>query len=421
MEETTGSSAVVPGSQMKYRYVLVSIKADWSELVTSMGLPSWGSQWAPCPVCACSKSTMYKFDSVSMIDDPWGPRDISYDMECKRCEVEVSVDTDLIRDAILIDGGLYADPTKQELGRVLARDIPALRLCAGDRLEPSPSLKDTSMFEVCSLPVKIIFWRQRRDAQGRLATWTLRRNPLFSESIGSEPRLILHLDSLHTLYLCIFHTYCHAVIHTVIRENVFKCGGQGKARESNNLEQLFFQFKRWCKIKSVPLSYQINHLSMSMISSLERPTLKTKAAETGVLMRFCHAFCKDNEGRFELAGILAAAGQCLVDYVDIMKASPFKVPMRECRKLLFHCLRFLTLMQQAGIKDMPKGHLFVHVTKNIPRMGNPKGYSCFWDEGLNLVLSNMASAAHRANWHSSIFLRVRLLPHVLRNAPFALV
>lgn len=410
-----------PGDFMKFRYVLVQVKADWMEMSSTCGLPSWGSFFAPCPMCACRADTMYSYDEVCMDDDAWGQRVRSYNKECSRCEIVVDVVSEEVRRFILVGGGLYSDPNRQLMGRTLARDIPALRLRAGDRLEPSRGMRDTMCFDRRAVPFQCVFWRQHRDDRGRLATFTLRRNPIFSSSIGTCPTRTLHLDTLHTLYIGVFAFYVHAVIHSMWADNAFCCEGAPKAKLAANLDVFFSLYKRWCSVNGVPQSYQLSSLTPSMIGEEHRPGLKLKAAETGVLMRFCVHFCRTHQDRFSKSEALLAAGEALEEYMQILKSSAFRVPLEKCARLLFLCLRFLRVMQRAGFKDMPKAHMFVHVTKRARFCGNPISYSCFRDETLNLTLANIASSSHRVSWHEAVFLRVRLLPRVRQDSDFAIV
>eukprot|EP00959_Pyramimonas_sp_CCMP1952_P416758 8731419-Pyramimonas_sp.AAC.1 len=78
-------------------------------------------------------------------------------------------------------------------------------------------------------------------------------------------------------------------------------------------------------------------------------------------------------------------------------------------------------MEDAGNEHLPKCHMFVHVTQKIHVQGNPRYYSTFLDESLNLVIANMAAASHKQNWELSIMQRARLLPIVSENAAFAVV
>eukprot|EP00959_Pyramimonas_sp_CCMP1952_P390663 8186993-Pyramimonas_sp.AAC.1 len=61
------------------------------------------------------------------------------------------------------------------------------------------------------------------------------------------------------------------------------------------------------------------------------------------------------------------------------------------------------------------------MTLNIRWHGNPWYYSTFVDETLNLCIARMAAVSHRSNWEENIFLRVRLLPHLVRTSTLACV
>ena len=78
-------------------------------------------------------------------------------------------------------------------------------------------------------------------------------------------------------------------------------------------------------------------------------------------------------------------------------------------------------MGVADVKYIPKSNLCVILTLRIAQCGNPRSYSTFMDESLNLVIAAVASAAHQATWEKSIFDRIRLMPYVSRNSAFAIV
>ncbi len=156
-----------------------------------------------------------------------------------------------------------------------------------------------------------------------------------------------------------------------------------------------------------------------MLGSTDSPLLKTKAAETGVLMRWATEFCEEFGGRLPNGNTLAAAGQCLVKYARILKESPFRLSWATCNELMYLCLRHLTLMGSTGHRFLPKAHMFVHMTQRCVTHGNPRHYSTFVDESLNLTLASIASNSHRSTWERGIFQRVRLLPTVSENSYFA--
>ena len=171
----------------------------------------------------------------------------------------------------------------------------------------------------------------------------------------------------------------------------------------------------------VDQSYQIKSLTVGMVGTNGRPGMKTKAAETGTLVRWACVFCGPGQpgNRLRLGDLLHAAGECLVEYANILKTSSFNIEWDSCNRLLFLLIRHYTLMEETGQEQMPKAHLMAHLTTRIPEQGNPRYYSTFTDETLNLTLAGMASSSHRTTWEEGVFRRVRLLPQVSKVSPFA--
>ncbi len=177
--------------------------------------------------------------------------------------------------------------------------------------------------------------------------------------------------------------------------------------------------KIWAWKNKIPLSYQVNTITIKMLGTGDSPLLKTKAAETAVLMRWASEFCGQVGARLPNGGTFAAAGQCLIEHSQILKDSPFKLPWATCNRLMYLCLRHLHLMEFTGQRFQPKAHMFVHMTQKCVVQGNPRAYSCFLDESLNLVLAGMAASSHRCQWEQGLFLRARLLPTICKSTPFA--
>jgi hypothetical protein len=176
----------------------------------------------------------------------------------------------------------------------------------------------------------------------------------------------------------------------------------------------------WCVKNKIPQSYQVGSLTVNMLAPGGRPGLKTKAAETGVLLKWATEFCAGPVGSALDAGeTLHAAGQCLVEYAQILRDSGFKLSWDTCDRLMFLCLRHLNLMRDYGAELLPKAHMFVHLTQRAVRCGNPRMYSVFKDETLNLVIAKMAAKSHRARWEVGIFQRARLLPCVQKDSSWA--
>ena len=221
------------------RFLLCQVKADWMEFCSSLGFPSWSSVNAPCFLCAAKKSQLFDFRGVDIENDPWGPKGNSYDDECKQCEIEVIVASEDDRRAILDTGGLHTRKKGKKLpGRVLTHDLPAYKLCRGDRLEPSFDLQDTMRFEEADLPFKCVFWRSRTDAQGRIDSWTLRRCPIFAPEVGATPETSLHIDTLHTLYSGVMAVYVCTVIQETLDQDLYGIGGQQESQHERTLERI---------------------------------------------------------------------------------------------------------------------------------------------------------------------------------------
>ena len=107
-------------------------------------------------------------------------------------------------------------------------------------------------------------------------------------------------------------------------------------------------------------------------------TLKTKAAETGVLVPWALQFCRDHEASISFGPELRVAGESLVRYVELLKEQPLEVPANVCHELMGCCVRHLMMIGRAAVGYVPKHHLWVHLVKRIPWMGNPRFYATFY-------------------------------------------
>ena len=183
------------GTELAFKGALVFVKADWSELVTSFGIPVWNDSIRPCPCCNCSLDNMYAVEDGGELDDlEWRPNmPGDYNAACARCEVIIILDRG---SHALIESSLAIVPLK---GSVLLRDILTLGLVRGDRLEPCAWLHDVQTFDMIeSFPHPCMFWRASEDTNAR------HRNPLFDTDenvIGITAEDSITVDTLHALYL----------------------------------------------------------------------------------------------------------------------------------------------------------------------------------------------------------------------------
>ena len=349
----------------------------------------------------------------------WGdlPGD-AYELECAKCEIRIQVNTEDIKNMIIVDGGLRFDRQKK-LGRVLTRDVPALLLKRWDRLEPSGHLQDIAMFEqlVPSNHLEVIFWRTHRIGN-RLNDRALRRNPIFCPEVGATPQSSIRVDTLHTIYLGVMAKFVERVIWATIDSNLFNFDGNQAARIASSTSRLHSDMRSWYSSNDIDHSDRISTLN-GLIGNNAHRDLKTKAHETGVLLDWAFDFCQRHEAGLPNGSFLKVAGQTLVEYMGLLRSSPKAVPIGVCQTLLDLCLRHVTVAKTAGVNLVPKHHMWIHLTLGIRLTGNPRWFSCFTDESLNAVIATIAQTCHRAHWETKVFQKVRLLPTVEANSVFA--
>eukprot|EP00959_Pyramimonas_sp_CCMP1952_P238226 4978226-Pyramimonas_sp.AAC.1 len=344
---------------------------------------------------------MYNFDGISIDGHSWGEHLLTYEEECNHCEVRIHVTDERIRQLVLNVGLLSFDHRKQKTGYVLWSPVEELGLQKWDRLDPSDDLPDVALFASRELPFWCYFWRRHWDDRNRIADRVLKRNPIFSPSLGITPKDHLHADTLHVIYLGIMLRYCAAVIWSAIESNFWGIPGSKEAVVAAGIRRIFNDYKKWCELNNVALNMQLSCLTPTMLCTSSERMLKTKAAETGVLTKWAVDFCRSFGSRFQHGEALGAAGECLVEYMGILRKMPMEVPRAACISLLDLALKHTALMELAEEEFAPKMHVWIHMTLMIPRCGNPRMYSTFVDESLNAVLAGIAACAHRATWHRS--------------------
>ena len=188
--------ATTIGSKLPFRGALLFLQAEWMEIVTSVGFPSWSHHDHPCPLCSCPKDSLPNTASLSVAGLLFPENTFEvYCRVCDLCEQIVVVDAEhhrLLRLLLIYDrskGGLKA--------RILSKDCPPLGLFAHDRLAPSASLPNIhgGFDDLDAFPVTVTFWC------GSLDTVSRHRNPMFSDI--EKPEDVLAMDSLHALSLSV--------------------------------------------------------------------------------------------------------------------------------------------------------------------------------------------------------------------------
>ena len=81
----------------------------------------------------------------------------------------------------------------------------------------------------------------------------------------------------------------------------------------------------------------------------------------------------------------------------------------ESRQLTEEAQRHLLHAQRAMISYTPKHHMFMELSLQSGRHGNPKLLACWSDESLNQRLRDLAARAHSARQEERVFMWMSLL------------
>ena len=302
------------GAPMAHRCAIVFVKGDWCEYACTFGLPSWNDSIKPCFGCAASGADMYSAHGNSVNGLRWiCTTHEGYAIACARCERRVHLPDVATRD-LVVRALRYDKRSGGSNGRALAVDIPHLDLLAGDRLEPSESLRDVSLLDDVQTPIDILFWRCAED------TATRHRNPVFDLDTGVTLDC-LTVDLLHALNLGVMLKFCAVVLWCLIDSDVFPKAGTSEENVQNAVLLLRAQLMAWYRQQQRERPERsltrVSDLTVKMIGSRHDPKCKTKGAETFGLLLFLNSQLATHRLILGRTGQrLLRAGTCLVELVD---------------------------------------------------------------------------------------------------------
>ena len=362
------------GQSLGFIGALVLLKGDWAEFASTLGYRSWGHHGHPCFKCAATggpEGNITKVEGVSVIEEPWAAKGFAeWDAACRACEIHVRImskkDLDFLVGALDYDkraGGSH--------GRALKVDIPKHLLQKGDRLEPSSAHPDVSKIDFCvSFPMNLTFWRLE------LSTLVRFRSPLFSLRSCIVPERIC-VDELHTMHLGVFQDYILAVIWQAIEADVWSMRGclTEDAYRQNMVNRMRGVLTAWYHRHKIELPekplYELKDFRLSMLGSLERPSLNAKAAESGSLLGFALWFAKEHVHKLSRGAALVGAGESLAEYMQVTRSSPLHMSPTSRQRLADAIVRYITLAKSAGILWKPKQHLMVHFIRDAALFWKP--------------------------------------------------
>ena len=205
------------GRRFGWKAVVLHIKADWQEHVTTLGFASWTTLEHPYPACQCTRANWDAFQGLNAFGCPWRSKSLEdYEAACGLCEQHRTITEDVFP---ALRGNMFFDKRVQgDRGRCLGTDFAPLRLLKGDRLEPSYRLSTTHDFDSKPRPFDVTFWRTSVEGPVR------HRNPLFSKETHLGPENMV-IDWLHCLSLGVFQYFINWVLHSIVEENSLRVPG----------------------------------------------------------------------------------------------------------------------------------------------------------------------------------------------------
>ena len=162
------------GTALAAKFLLVQIKGDLVEFISTLGFSGFTSTFAPCICCWCVGDCLHQYSELNLAHAVW-PDPQPYHDACRACEIHVTVHNPEQLKSIFVDGQLYWDRRPRGAkGRALGADMPTLigrcgrALTAGDRVAPSESLPDVGKLRWVQTPIELTVWRRQPHGYGCL-------------------------------------------------------------------------------------------------------------------------------------------------------------------------------------------------------------------------------------------------------------
>ena len=392
------------GSPMAVRGCLLLLKADWSELCTSFGIPAWNDGMRPCFGCNCDLGSMHSWRGSTPSNLVWranGLRD--YWEACERCEIRVQVPQGRLQDFC---NHLRYDARKAGLrGRTLRVLMPEFGLVPGDRLEPSPELGDVGALEEQTKDmVDAVFWRVSSETLAR------HRNPLLCEALHSSPSMCMTVDSMHALNLGVMLVYARVLVWRLIREGAWAQTPNFEEQVAISITAMAAGYKLWYARRRAahPGENLIRvPINKKLLGDPDVGPLRTKAAATWTFMLFLLDVGEERVSLLsaELVSFLQA-GRSLEAMVALFKEAPPQLSALQIQQAWDYWKGFLT--KSGDVEDLliPKCHLLFHLLERLDWFGNPRMYSNWQDESLNRILKTACQGISQKTFEFSLLLRM---------------
>ena len=405
------ADADLAGSALGYKAAALIVKGDWAEFAHTFGFASWQSLEHPCFACFCkagSGGDIDRIDGISAHALPWRQKEpADYQEACQVCEHKIHVGDAATMQRIA--GALKYDKKSNGFhGRCLAKSLLDLGLQKNWRLEPSQECPDVGLIdEWCvNFPtngVELTFWDVTAEGFAR------HRNPVFGPQTCLAPTHCI-VDELHTMHLGVFQDFIGAAMWALINSEALdvRDAAQVTAEEHATMAvqllrgELMQWYKRQRATNPGRPCYELQDLTVGMLGSKSKPTMKAKAGECGTMLYFSADMVEKHKDKLARGAFLVTAGRALVRYMEITRNAGLRLSEDDHKGLMACAVEFLSVREQAGICWKPKMHLMLHMLWQSAQFGNPRILGNWVDEGLNMTLASVARSSHLAVWSRRI-------------------
>ena len=308
------------GMELAFVGALLLIKGDWMEFCYTFGFPNWKSIF-PCLFCKVTINELYNLSRVTPLGVGYEDHtDDAFDESCRACEIWIEIDE---AKHVLLKANLRPDARKHANGRCIQKNLPELGLRTKDRLEPCSTVPDTGkgFDDIDTFPIVVLFWRSSQETRAR------HRNPLFDANIGIGVSRFA-IDTLHCLDLGVFKNFCMELFWALLIANAWHIEAPDQeTRDRLSVLRLRSQLFDWYKRSVSDNKSKLQNLTLKMLGKRTQRRLKTKAAETRVLLKFCVFLCNEHAKVLGSdAKLWKEAAEDLVRFVGIMEEHERNLP-----------------------------------------------------------------------------------------------
>ena len=403
----SGRHRDLAGQSLGFKCLCILLRGDWMEFSTSLGFCSWAHKTHPCFECVAELLNISVVPTIDHVPWPLKTPEL-YDRSCTDCESLIHLKSRSKFTKFMASIEYNRSKGEYSKGRMVIANWAEFGFVKNIhlRLEPSASLLDVGDLDqyLEDFPrdgVQVSLWDPTKEAGFH------HRCPLFSQETGLTKDAI-GVDELHVLFIGLFPLFIGYALWAIVECDGLSAGDGQNLEDTHALRGLHLRhaYFKWCKDEADKGNKKLNvyqEFDLKKLGLREQPNLSAKGGQAGTLLFFTVAMLKICHSRLRAGGPLLEAGQSLLRYITITRRAGRNLSGVQHIELCQACVDFLCVRTLAGIRFIPKMHLYVHLVFDSARKGNPKSVTSTWeDESLNHEYSCVAQCAHPLVWSKRI-------------------